>query len=265
MPLMFGKTPAVPDAVKLKFATYFDATELPKPPPVYGVANHSLVNTWPMFGNTTYGDCVWAGAAHETMLWVREGGSRVLFTDSTVLSDYSAATGFIPSQPATDQGTNMAEAAAYRQKTGIVDASGLRHKVGPYVALEAGNLQQVTLASYLFSVAAIGVLVPQSAVKQFESAQPWSVVSTNTKIVGGHYVPVVGRNSSGHYIVVTWGRLQAAEPAWIERYMDEGLAYLSLERLRNGISPLGFDEGRLEQDLNNIHLALNDNGSVVAA
>jgi hypothetical protein len=47
--------------------------------------------------------------------------------------------------------------------------------------------------------------------------------------------------------------------------MDEGLAYLSLERLRNGISPLGFDEGRLEQDLNNIHLALNDNGSVVAA
>lgn len=62
MPLMFGKTPALPDAVKLKFSTYFDAAELPKPPPVYGVANHSLVNTWPMFGNTTYGDCVWAGA-----------------------------------------------------------------------------------------------------------------------------------------------------------------------------------------------------------
>ena len=53
------------------------------------------------------------------MLWVREGGGKVLFTDSTVLSDYSAVTGFIPA-PATDKST-MAEAAAYRQeKTGIV-------------------------------------------------------------------------------------------------------------------------------------------------
>jgi hypothetical protein len=265
MPLMFGKTPAVPDAVKLKFATYFDATELPKPPLAYGVAINSLVNTWPMFGNTTYGDCVWAGAAHETMLWVREGGGRVLFTDSTVLSDYSAATGFIPSDPATDQGTNMAEAAAYRQKTGIVDATGLRHKVGPYVALAAGNMKQVTLASYLFSVAAIGVRVPKSAVKQFESAQPWTLVKANSEIVGGHYVPLVGRNSHGNYIVVTWGRLQAVTPTWLQEYMDEGLAYLSMERLRNGVSPLGFDEGRLEQDLNAIHLALNDDGSVVAA
>ena len=214
-----------------------------------------------MFGNTTYGDCVWAGAAHETMLWVREGGSKVLFTDSTVLSDYSAATGFIPSDPATDQGTNMADAAAYRQKTGIVDASGLRHKVGPYVALEAGNLPQVTLASYLFSVAAIGIRMPQSAVRQFESAMPWTVVK-DSPIVGGHYVPLVGRNSRGHYIVVTWGRLQAVSAMWIQEYMDEGLAYLSMERLRNNVSPLGFDEGTLEQDLNSIQLALNDDGSV---
>src|SRR5271156_4434858 len=262
---MFGKKPAVPDAVRLKFAKYFDAAELPTPPAVYGVATNSLVNTWPMFGNTTYGDCVWAGAAHETMLWVREGGNNVLFTDASVLSDYSAATGFIPSDPATDQGTSMADAAAYRQKTGIVDASGLRHKVGPYVALEVGNLQQVALASFLFAVAAIGLRFPQSAVVQFESAQPWSIVAGDSPIVGGHYVPVVGRNSSGNFIVVTWGRLQAAEPAWIAEYMDEGLAYLSLERLRNELSPLGFDEGTLEQDLNAVQLTLNDYGSVVAA
>ena len=265
MSLKFGKTPAQPDVVKLKFSTYFDAAELPTPPAVYGVAVNSLVNTWPMFGNTTYGDCVWAGAAHETMLWVREGGNNALFTDASVLSDYSAATGFVPSDPATDQGTSMADAAAYRQKTGIVDASGLRHKVGPYVAIEAGNLQQVALASYLFSVAAIGLRVPQSAVGQFESAQPWSIVAGDSPIVGGHYVPLVGRNSSGNFIVVTWGRLQAVEPAWIQEYMDEGLAYLSLERLRNGISPLGFDESALQADLNNIQLAMSDDGSVEAA
>ena len=51
MPLMFGKTPALPDAVKLKFSTYFDAAETAEPPPFYGVANHSLVNTWPTFGD----------------------------------------------------------------------------------------------------------------------------------------------------------------------------------------------------------------------
>jgi hypothetical protein len=33
---------------------------------------------WGMLGNDHYGDCVWAGAAHETMLWNKEAARNVL-------------------------------------------------------------------------------------------------------------------------------------------------------------------------------------------
>ena len=108
-----------------------------------------------MFANDRYGDCVWAGAAHETMLWT-EAMQTAAFNDKNVLSDYSAVTGFDPASPkATDNGTDMQEAASYRRKTGVLDAKGKRHKVLAYLALRPGDIDQLALAMYLFS--AVGI------------------------------------------------------------------------------------------------------------
>ena len=65
-PLKLGKKPARPGAVKLKLAKYLVKAKLPTPPKVFG--HQSLIGAWNMLGNDRYGDCVWAGAAHEHML-----------------------------------------------------------------------------------------------------------------------------------------------------------------------------------------------------
>ena len=243
----YGKLPARLGAVSLKFGAFFNAGSLPTPPQHFG--HYNIPIEWQEFGNDQYSDCVFAGAAHETMIWLNECGESVAFSEGSVLSDYSIVTGFDPSKPATDQGTDMSDAASYRQKTGVADASGRRHKVDSYVALQAGDVDQLMLATYLTGACGIGIRVPASADNQFDAQVPWDVVEGDS-IVGGHYIPVIGRNKSGNILVVTWGRLHAMTPRFYEAYCDEALAYLSLEALgAKGLSPEGYNAVQLQQDI----------------
>ncbi|HEY4184172.1 MAG TPA: hypothetical protein VGP07_03845 [Polyangia bacterium] len=242
-----GKKPARRGAVKLKLATYLVKPELPTPPKVFG--HQKLVGVgWQMLGNDKYGDCVWAGAAHETMLWNKEAGAAVTFDPNSVLSDYARVTGFKPSDPSTDNGTDMQVAASYRRKTGVVDSGGQRHKVAAYLALKPGDVDQLALAIYLFGAAGVGIKFPDTAMQQFNAGKPWAVVK-GSKIEGGHYIPAVGRDKSGNIIIVTWGKLQLMTPAFYETYCDEVVIYVSTEALKGGKSPEGFNVAQLTADL----------------
>jgi hypothetical protein len=244
-----GKTEARPGAISFKFAEYFTAAALPTPPAVFG--HYGAVGPWGVLGNNKYGDCVLAGAAHETMLWTSVAGDVAAFDDSSVLSDYAAITGFNPNNPSTDQGTDMQAAAEYRRKTGLLDAAGNRHIIDAYVAPEVGNVDELLTATYLFGAVGIGVRFPSSAVKQFDTGKPWSVVSGD-RVDGGHYVPCVGRAPSGNLVVITWGRAQEMELEFFKRYNDENAAYLSLEMLKDSVSPEGVNLDQLERDLSTI-------------
>ena len=246
MALKLGKRSARPDAIKLKFSRYFDAASLPTPPAAFG--HYATFSQWGMFANDRYGDCVFAGAAHETMVFAAEGGATAAFTDAAVLSDYSAVTGFDAARPDSDQGTDMQAAASYRRKTGIVDAVGARHKIDCYVALEPGNVDQIALAAWLTGACGVGLQLTDDAEDAFDKGQPWTV-RPNQRAIGGHYVPCVGRDPSGALLVVTWGRLQAVDPSYLRAYCDEAVAYLSLETLRDNLSPEGFDADALRADL----------------
>jgi hypothetical protein len=235
-------------------ADYFDHTVvLPNIPAEFG--HDRLITDWEMLGNNQFGDCVWAGAAHETMLWGREGGRDLKFTDDSVLSDYSAVTGFDPSQTdpvtgenPTDQGTDMQAAASYRRRVGVLDVLGNRHKVAAYVALTPGDPDQLAAAAYIFGAVGIGLRVPAYVEDEFTQKKPWDVRHGNATIVGGHYVPVLGRRN-GNFDVITWGAVQQMTPMFYRRYCDEAIVYLSTEFLTAGISPEGFNLQQLQTDL----------------
>jgi hypothetical protein len=247
LPLKLGKTPARRGAVTLKFANYLMMPKLPTPPQIFG--HEDLVGSnWQMLGNDNYGDCVWAGAAHETMLWNKEVGSSAAFSNTSVLSDYSAVTGFNPNDPNSDKGTDMQVAASYRRKTGVLDAKGKRHKVAAYLALKIGNIDELALAMYLFGATGIGIKFPESAMTQFKAGKPWDVVA-GAKISGGHYIPGLGRVKNGNIVVVTWGKIQQMTPKFYDKYCDEVVAYISMECLKGGKNPEGFDVAQLNSDL----------------
>ena len=245
--LKLGKLPARRGAVTFKLANYLVKNELPTPPKVFG--DQALVTApWGMLGNDNYGDCVWAGAAHETMLWNKEANRVVGFNNSGVLSDYSKVTGFKPNDPNSDKGTDMQVAASYRRKTGVIDAGSKRHKVAAYLALKVGDVDQLTLAMYLFGAVGIGIKFPNSAMTQFNAGKPWSVVPGPAP-TEGHYIPGLGRDSAGNIIVVTWGKIQLMTPGFYKKYNDEVIAYVSQEALNNGETRNGLKLDQLMKDL----------------
>jgi len=245
--LKLGKKPARAGAVRLRLADYLDAAALPPLPPVFGHESLIAPRAWGMFGNDRYGDCVFAGAAHETMLLAREAGNSVVFSEAAVLSDYAAVTGFDPGEPASDQGADVQQAASYRRRTGILDAAGKRHCIAAYLALEPANLTHIYLAAYLFGAVGVGLELPSSAIDQFRRGKPWTVVAGSPD-EGGHYVPIVGRRAAG-LDIVTWGAVQVMTEDFLHRYCDEAVAYVSQECLVDQKSPEGFGYADLIADL----------------
>ncbi|MBO0878932.1 MAG: hypothetical protein J2P17_00800 [Mycobacterium sp.] len=251
--LKLGRKPSA-EAPRLKLSDYVDVQAvLPKIPPVFG--HQSTVSQWGMYGNDQYGDCVWAGAGHEHLLWNAANNRTIAFTDDNILSAYSAVTGFNPDDPSTDQGTDMLTAAKYRQQTGLTDAAGNMHKIGAYLALKPGDINELAAASYLFGAVGIGIVVTDRAMEQFQNGQPWKPVWC-AHVEGGHYVPVVGRNADGNFVAVTWGALQELTPKYYVKQSDEVIAYVSQDYLTADKSPEGFDQAALVADLGAIQTQL---------
>jgi hypothetical protein len=246
MAVKLGKKPFVKDHRDLLYKNYIDKTVLPPLPASFGHQN--FINNWGMLGNDSVGDCVIAGADHETMLWTKEGSTEAIFKAANAISDYSAITGYNPNDPNSDQGTDPRTACLYRQKTGLIDANGNRHKIGAFLALDQTNLNEVLEAAYLLSAIGIGIQFPASAMDQFNAGQTWTVVS-GSQIEGGHYVPVFAYDGTYLYCV-TWGKVQKITKGFFTTYCDEAWAILSQEFLnKQGVSPEGFNLSQLQADL----------------
>jgi hypothetical protein len=264
--LKLGKAPATYDQRDLLFAHYRTSDSLPSHPVHFGHEKLVGADAWQMLGNGPdntvsinfdgAGDCFFAGGAHETMLWNLEHNNNVNFSGADCIADYSAVTGYNPKAPLnangqnpTDNGTKSRDGFKYRQKTGLIDVGGERHKIGAYVGLELGNMDELLEALYLFGVVGIGLRFPASAMDQFNAGKPWSVVP-GPEPTEGHYIPLVAYRDQLE--VVTWGRIQKMTPQFYKTYADEAWAVLSPEMLNNGKSPEGFNFAQLKADLASI-------------
>lgn len=246
--MKLGKKPFVDNGKDFKLSSYA-VVPLPKVPVRFG--HGSIFADWGMLGNDLYGDCVFAGADHETMLFNKLGVAKkkLPFTAVNALSDYSAVTGFDPNEPGSDNGTEVRQALSYRRKTGVVDAKGNRHKIGAYVSIDPKNWLELMQATYTFGAVGIGFEFPESAMGQFNNGQIWDVVP-GSPIEGGHYTPVVGSMSSSKKgTLVTWGKRQEFTRAFYEAYNDESWVFLSPEILNSAGTFRGLDISALAVDL----------------
>lgn len=248
MNMRLGKQPATIDHRDLLLDEVVGPDGLKEAPSGFG---HwpKIGAAWGMLGNDTVGDCVFAGGDHETMLWNALREVPVGFTPAAALADYSAVTGYNPADPSTDQGTNVRDALGYRRSTGLVDGAGKRHKIGAYVALEAGNWHELLEALYAFDAVGIGFEFPDYAMAQFNAGKPWAYRSGGS-IEGGHYVPIVGRPGLSRVKCVTWGALQDMTRSFFEHYCDEAWGLLSVESLNAaGVTPEGLNLDALKAAL----------------
>lgn len=262
---MLGKKPAQPELVKLHLASYIPTSALPTPPKSFGW--DYLVKDWPMLLNggepvnidgreiAPLGDCAIVGGLHETQLLLASARKTINLTDACAVENYSAITDYDPDatnpitgENPTDQGTAVVDLMDYRQKVGLIDGDGKRHKIAAALALHPGDLDQLAAAVWLFGAAGLGFALPQSADDQFADGQPWSVVSGSPQI-GGHYVPITSLDPSGLWNGITWAAKQPITAGFIQEYCDEAWVCLSEEMMLNGVNLDGFKWDQLVDDI----------------
>lgn len=257
MTLKLGKNAATEDARDWRLSAVVDVEAvLPAIPKTFGHESGIIFgmngngpddSVAPGFGGA--GDCVLAGADHETQIWQHAAKKphADLFNGLTAIKDYSAVTGYVIGDDATDQGTNVRDALKYRQKTGIRDTKGGRHKIVAYLALDPGDMNHLLSAMYLFGAVGIGIKFPGSAMDQFNKGKEWTVVK-GSSIEGGHYIPLVAKRSAPSLTCVTWAKTQLMSTAFYETYCDEAWALLSQEAIdaATAKSPEGFSLASLK-------------------
>lgn len=267
-----GKKPFVADSRDFEWAELrkplVAAGLMPTVPATFGHGN--TYTNWQMLANgpdptapgqakNGAGCCVWSSAANETKIALTDAGEpqgsvSALFNGATTISDYSACTGYNPTTGEHDEGTEIRQALLYRQKTGIVDTKGVRHKIGPFVKGEPGNLQHLLEMVYFFEALPMGMVVTQAQMDQFSEAEAaghtpvWDYVAGSNQI-GGHCIPECGRPDSSHITAITWRLRILLTPRLLEKQCDEVWGYLTPERISKvtGKSYEGATEAQLEE------------------
>lgn len=190
--------------------------------------------------NDQYGDCVIAGKYHQIGLWsANKSGSPVLATDQEVYQQYQSICG------PGDNGCVITDVLDVFRNSGL-PAAGVRHKIDGYVAVDWTNKLEVMTAVYLFGSLSLGINLPGD----------WTCTNctwgkTNSQIVGGHDVCVIGYTTAGVQIA-TWGGIVTItwEAFLSHQWIEEAYAQLSPDWYGNDqLSPLGIDVATLKADL----------------
>jgi len=227
-----GKLPFEPDERDFKL-TKLLAVDLP-PAPKLRYGHGTMFTDWKMLGNDRYGDCVFAGADHEHMLWNKLAQRPIEFTSTNALADYAEVTGFDPVTGQGDNGTYVRDAMGYRRSTGLRAQDGQRHKIDAYVQIDAQDWDMLHRCIWTFGAVGIGFNFPDSAWEQFDANELWDVVP-GANVDGGHYVPMVGSmNPANEVTFVTWAKRARMSKAFYQKYNDEAWVPLSKEYLRAG-------------------------------
>jgi len=205
---------------------------------------------WLMLVNDRLGCCVIAWMFHYIMAWksvAHAGDPTPTFTDDQIIAVYSAITGYNPSDPNTDQGTDPDAALAYWKSTGLYG-----DKIAGYVNLDITDIEQIKWAIATFGGIGLSFDVP-AYIMQVPAGESWSEPpEADTSILGGHQVLVIGYGALG-FTVVSWGAIYHANWAFWQKYAVAAQVAVSTDWIKqSGTAPSGLDVTTLLADLQQV-------------
>ena len=170
---------------------------------------------------------------HQVQAWNAAKGIQIYPDRDCAISLYEKF-GYIPGDPATDQGAVELDVVQYWMKIGVaVTDMGAIDKLDGYAVVNQGDSQRIKQCIDVFGGVLLGLAMPISAQRQMV----WDVVSTPNGAPGswgGHAVPIIAYDDVGPYCI-SWGEIIQMTWTFLAQYADEAYAPLSIDRLaRNG-------------------------------
>ena len=209
----FGRRQSVALGPHLKLSHYL-RTSLPPAPDTVDYTAKAMAVLSDVMGNDQFGDCIFSGANHIAGVETGNAGNLFHATLEQVLADYSAVTGFVESDPSTDNGGDLQAALNYYTQHGFADGTRL---LG-WLAVDPTNNGEVMSAMYLFENLYFGIGLPDAWVTPFPSGDGflWDVAGAADHS-NGHCFMGAGFDSVGVKID-SWGMLGTLTWAAIAKY-----------------------------------------------
>ena len=249
----FGRKKPVVASPHLRLSNYLDKAAIPTPPTTCSYnANASQVLAQ-MYLNDRLGDCVPAEIGKCVGRFTSINGQPTIFTDAQIQAMYSRIGGYVPGNPATDQGCDELTAMNYWQRHGFVTS---RHRLLGFAAVNPSDPIEYRIAIWLFANLIYGVGLPDAWISPppSQSGFLWDIAGQADEN-NGHCFGSGAYDQNGCE-VETWGMTGSITDAAIEAYCgpDSGGALwvgLSQEIINHatGLAPAGFNSQQLLQDL----------------
>jgi hypothetical protein len=236
----FGKAPAAPLTASVRLEPHLPP--LPTPPASLNWTDRLRI-AWGMMLNDRLGDCTCAAVGHAIQLMTGLAkAAAVTVPDATILALYEAVSGYDPATGANDNGAVEADVLARWRRCGV--PGHRHHKIAAYGRVNHRNVTLVQQVIALFGFAYIGTQVPAD----WEQAPAvWDV--SDSQIVGGHAVILVGWDDTGFWLI-SWGQVFKLTYAAFDRYVDEVWGVVSRDWIRSDrVAPSGLNLAGLEADL----------------
>jgi hypothetical protein len=235
-----GKRPARFDPRTLRMAKYLPDLHLAPSPPAVDFL--SGMTDWGMMENDQVGDCTIAGCGHAVQVWYAATGTEFTLFDSVILDAYERWCGYVPDDPATDQGGVELDVLNCWRQEGLGGES-----IVAYVDPDLGNVEHIRKSIELFGLVYIGLQLPLTAQRQ----AVWEVVPDagergSPGSWGGHCVVCPAYDEDG-LTCITWGKRQKMTWNFWKTYCDEAHTILSEVWLDR--APVDFHYANLMADL----------------
>jgi hypothetical protein len=147
-PFKMGRKRPVARCPRLSLRNYL-MRSLPQPPATCDYTKKASSALAKVYGNDTLGDCVIAGMAHLVGVLTGNAGSKpFVYNNGQIVALYSAIGGYVPGNPATDQGCDEQTALNYWENNGA--PAGSPHKIAGWLAVNGADPNEYRTALWLF-------------------------------------------------------------------------------------------------------------------
>jgi hypothetical protein len=249
----FGRKRPVVRHPKLSFKNYM-LPGIPAPPPTADYTPAATAALQEMYENDTLGDCVIAAVEHvEGVLTGNANPPPLLYTNDQTTAFYSAACGYVPGDPSTDDGCDVQQTLAYWENNG--SPAGSTHTIVGYLSVDPTSVNEFQTALWLFENLVFGVELPDAWINPFPSASGflWDVAGPSDP-ENGHCFPGFGYTAQG-VTIATWGMTGLLTNAAVAQYAASGVGgelyvVISQDQLNTAsqVAPNGFDWAQLVAD-----------------
>jgi hypothetical protein len=247
--IKFGRLPKIDDERTFEFSGYINNENLPPVPKEYNWGKKIRVDDWGEMGNLRTNLCTCAAAGHAIMVWTSATGRLKRPKDEDILKAYCALTNYIPETDANDEGVEALKFLKYWRKNEI---SG--YQIIAFAKLQDKNREQLLQTIYLFGGCYVGLNLPKSAEKQYNTTKKWTIPRGGKKRDAekgswfGHAVLITGYKDE-QLRIITWGREMIMTMDFWEAYSEESYAVFSETFIKNDKTPTGVDIDVLKNDI----------------